>query len=341
MPHSSRPARWESPGPHGVVTAGVPAWDVVDGRDVAVLARYPAPGSSARPLPVIVLCHGLGGSHRSYAALGTRLASHGYAVLHPQFLDSFPIAAPALGLAGRDGPGTHGGSSPGAVPAAPASTEATGPAWPEDPRARRAMLALLFDPGHWASRVARVHGVIGSLSAQRHLPVPLRPDRVIVAGHSYGAYTAQLVLGARLHGVALGGDRLAHPAVTAGILLSPQGSGDRGLTSRSWDRVTQPLLVVTATNDLGPHGEGLAWRREPFDAAPSQVKHLAVVRDGTHLLGGVADEGPGQGGPTRRAVLAVAAAFADRAHGDLAAGDWLAAGPFPSVLEHEHRERAA
>lgn len=341
MPHSSRSARWESPGPHRVVTAEVAAWDAVDGRDVAVLARYPAPSASARPLPVIVLCHGLGGSHRSYAALGTHLASHGYAVLHPQFLDSFPIAAPALGLAGRDGPGRHVGSSTRAVPAGRGETEEAGSAWPEDPRARQAMLALLFDPVHWASRVARVHGVIGSLATQGHLPVPLRPDRVIVAGHSYGAYTAQLVLGTRLHGVALGGERLAHPAVTAGILLSPQGSGDRGLTSLSWDRVTQPLLVVTATNDLGPHGEGLAWRREPFDAAPSHVKHLAVVRGGTHLLGGVADEVPGPGGPARRAVLAVAAAFADRAHGDLAAGAWLAAGPFPWVLEHEHRERAA
>lgn len=302
MPRGSRPARWESPGPHRVVTVEVAAWSAVGGRDVAVLARYPAPGDSARPLPVIVLCHGLGGSHRSYAALGARLASHGYAVLHPQFLDSLPAAAP-----------------PG----------------------RRATLAPLFDPVHWASRVARVHGVIGSLAAQRHLPVPLRPGGVIAAGHSYGAYTAQLVLGARLHGAALGGERLAHPAVTAGILLSPQGSGDRGLTSRSWDGVTQPLLVVTATNDLGPHGEGLAWRREPFDASPSRAKHLAVVRGGTHLLGGIADGGPGEGGPARRAVLAVAAAFADRAHGDLAAGAWLASGPFPSVLEHEHRERAA
>lgn len=292
-----------------------------------MLARYPVPDGTGRPLPVIVFCHGLGGSERSYAAFGTHLASHGYAVLHPQFLDSFPVASAAMGLAGVD--------------------ERT---WTRDKRARDAMLPLLFDREHWLSRVARVHSVIDSLASQRHLPVPLRDGQVIVAGHSYGAFTAQLVLGTRLHGAGPGSGRLAHPAAASGILLSPQGSGDRGLTSRSWDAVTQPLLVVTATHDFGPHGEGLAWRREPFDAAPSRLKHLAVVRRGDHLLGGVsltADDEAGPGGqhaaqpPVRDAVLAVSAGFADRVHGDLTAGRWLASGPFPGILAHEHRERAA
>lgn len=326
VPRSSSPASpWASPGPHQVATAEIDRWDLADGRSVAVLARYPMSPDAGRPLPVIVFCHGLGGSQHSYAALGTHLATHGYAVLHPQFLDSFPIASVALGLADVD--------------------ERT---WPRDDRARDAMLAMLFDPRHWMSRVARVHGVIDSLARQPHVPVPLRADAVIVAGHSYGAYTAQLVLGTQPHGVGLDCGRLAHPAVAGGMLLSPQGSGDRGLTSRSWEAVTLPLLVVTATNDRGPHGEGLAWRREPFDAAPSRLAHLAVVRGGTHLLGGVSlaaqeDSGPGepQATGTRDAILAVSAAFADRVHGDLAAGRWLASGPFPVVFAHEHREQAS
>ena len=45
--------------------------------------------------------------------------------------------------------------------------------------------------------------------------------------------------------------------------------------------------------------------------------------------------------PVRDSVLAVSAAFADRVHGDLAAGRWLASGPFPAVLAHEHREQAS
>jgi dienelactone hydrolase len=293
---------------------------------VAVLARYPVPDGTGRPLPVIVFCHGLGGGQRSYAALGTHLASHGYAVLHPQFLDSFPIASAALGL--------------------PRAAERT---WSRDKRARDAMLTMLFDRGHWMSRVARVRSVIDSLAGQRHLPVRLRAGEVIIAGHSFGAFTAQLVLGTRLEDAGPGTGCLAHPAVAAGVLLSPQGSGDRGLTSQSWDAVTLPLLVVTATNDLGPHGEPLSWRREPFDAAPSRLKHLAVVRGGTHLLGGISLAACEEGAagdqratdpPVRDAVLAVSAAFADRVHGDLEAGRWLASAPFPAILAHEHREQA-
>ncbi|MGH3264014.1 MAG: alpha/beta hydrolase family protein, partial [Trebonia sp.] len=246
LPESGQASRWRSAGPYRVATAEVGAWEVPGGETLAVLARFPAAAPAMAPLPVVVLCHGLGGGHRSYAALGANLASHGYAVLHPRFLDSFELARVALGLTGTD--------------------ERT---WTLDKRARGAMLGMLFDRRHWLSRVALVHGVIDSLAGQRHLPVPLRADKVIVAGHSFGAFTAQLVLGTRLHDAGLGQECLAHPSVAGGILLSPQGSGDRGLTSRSWDAVTRPLLVVTATNDFGPRGEGLAWRREPFDAAPS------------------------------------------------------------------------
>jgi predicted dienelactone hydrolase len=333
VPRSSSPAvRWASPGPHRVATAEVGAWSTAEGKSVTVLARYPVPGDARRSLPVIVFCHGLGGSHRSYAALGTHLASHGYAVLHPQFLDSFPIASAALGLTGVD--------------------ERT---WTRDERAHDAMLALLFDQVHWVSRAMRVHSVIDSLAGQRHLSVPLRAGEVIVAGHSYGAYTAQLVLGARLYGAGFGQGCFAHPAAAGGILLSPQGSGDRGLASHSWDAVIRALLVVTAANDLGPCGQGLAWRREPFDAASSRLKHLAVVRGGTHLLGDIdrpdpAEGSPGEGSPqdqhtpdspVRDAVLAITVAFADRVGGDLTAGDWLASGPFPAVFEHEHWERVS
>jgi predicted dienelactone hydrolase len=321
---SGPPGRWASSGPHSIVTAEVSAWSSVDGETMTVLARYPVPPQSGHPVPVIVFCHGLGGSQRSYAALGAHLASHGYAVLHPQFLDSFPLASDALGLTGAGLTGVD---------------ERT---WPRHKRARDAMMTMLFDPLHWMSRVTRVHSVIDSLATQRHLPVALRPDSVIVGGHSFGAYTAQLVLGARLYEPGLAPRSFAHASAAAGVLLSPQGSGDRGLTSRSWDAITQPLLVVTGTNDFGPHGEGLAWRREPFDTAPSRRKHLAVVRHGTHLLGGIslADGRPGQTA-VRDAILAVTAAFADRVDGDLKAGDWVASGPFPAIFKHEHLEEAS
>jgi dienelactone hydrolase len=314
-------APWAGPGPYSVAERSVPSWTSEAGDDVAIVARHPVGAEHA--LPVVVLCHGLGGEPEGYAALGTYLAGHGYAVLHPRFRDALSLAGPSLGLTGPEAQ-----------------------RWMYDARARSLMHAMLFDPEHWRSRVARVHAVLDSLAAQQQLPVRLRPDGVIVAGHSFGAYTAQLLLGVRLSGSGVGavgmdGD-LTHPAVAGGILMSPQGSGDRGLTPRSWDGVRLPLLVITATRDLGAKGEGLSWRREPFDAPPSALKHLAVLRDGDHLLGGIpapAHEDAGGSSAARDALCALAVAFADRVHGDRAAGDWLASGPFGDLVDHEHREQ--
>jgi hypothetical protein len=200
---------------------------------------------------------------------------------------------------------------------------------------------MLFDPQHWVSRVHRVHAVLDSLADQAHLPVRLRATGVIVAGHSFGAFTAQLLLGTKLGGVGLDRETFTHPAVIGGMLLSPQGSGDRGLTRHSWDTVDLPVLVVTATNDLGPHGEGLDWRRESFDSVHSQFRHLAVVRGGDHQLGGIAStdvEAGQQGTEVRDAISALAAAFADGVHGDREARSWLSSNPFPHLLQHEHQE---
>jgi dienelactone hydrolase len=182
--------------------------------------------------------------------------------------------------------------------------------------------AMLFDPGHWDSRVRRVHAVLDALRDDERL----RADRVVLAGHSFGAYTAQSVLGTDN-----GREKATHPAVAAGVLLSPQGSGDRGLAPESWDDVRGPLLVVTATGDLGPHGEGLGWRREPYDRAPSGWKHLAVLRGGDHFLDGIHT---GEANP----IAELVAAFADRVHGDRAAGQWLADGPYEDRFDHEHFE---
>lgn len=291
--------RWARPGPHRVVTSEA-------AEPIVMVRREP---ETAGPHPVVVLCHGLGGSHRGYAALGHHLASHGYTVLHPQFLDAFELAAPQLGLTELSGVDEH--------------------TWAANPVAREKLHKLLLDPRHWRSRADRVHAVLEALGP--------RSSGVIVAGHSFGAYTAQLLLGTRLSGP----DRdFSHPNVAGGILLSPQGSGDRGLTETSWAGVNRPLLVVTGTRDFGARGEGVEWRREPFDRAPARLKHLAVVRGGTHQLGGI----PGHerdAGPVAAGICALATAFADRVHGARTAGEWLANGPFPAIFEHTHHEEVA
>lgn len=301
-------SRWEVRGRHRVVNHEVSDWDVSPGEQMAVFAQVPEP-TPPGDVPVVVFSHGLGGSHRGYGGLGAHLASHGAAVLHPQFRDSR--------------------SRPGSV------------------KERAAIRPFLFDPADWSSRLARIRAVLGSLADQCRIPIRLQPEGVVLAGHSYGAFVTQLLLGVRLSGIGAEIDTTAHPAVCGGILLSPQGSGDRGLTASSWDDVTKPVLVVTATHDHGARGEGLGWRREPFDRARSDLKHLAVVRGGDHHLGGIpmpGDDWPSRGGgqawkaEVRNAVAAVTLAFMAWIRGERDAGEWLRSRPLGAVLDHCHVE---
>lgn len=313
-------SQWEVPGPYATTCVEVDSWASVEDGDLAVYAQLPI-GADLEPLPVVVLSHGLGGDHHGYGPLGAHLASHGYAVLHPQYLDS----RGCLVASGQIDPVPAGG-----------------------PQADEAVAAvikpMLFDPQHWWSRVRRAHVLLDSLAAQRHLPLKLDPSGVAVIGHSYGAYTTQLLIGTRLSGVDSRFDGCAHAAVGCGVLISPQGSGDRGLTPRSWAAVTVPMMVITSQRDFGPHGESVAWRREPFDRAGSSLKHLVVIGDSDHHMGGIAATGTTSPldhrgldrAPAPAVVAAFAAAFVQAARGDLAAAAWLAADPLSNFVQNEH-----
>ena len=312
-----RESRWEMRGPHRVVDAEIDRWTVVDGLPVPVYCQFPD-SSRAQALPVVVLSHGLGGDHRSYGLLGAHLASNGYTVLHPQFLDSIRYV-----------------QANGAKDGGEANTD----------EIRDIVRPMLFDPLHWQSRADRARAVIGSLANQAHLPVRLEPENVTALGHSYGAFTSQLLIGVQLFTSPDTIGVLREPAVNCAVLLSPQGSGDRGLTDHSWESVTTPLLVITSTQDRGPHGEGLAWRRECYDRSRSGFKHLVVARDTDHFLGGIhlSEDGPdlfdGRFTPdpqVRRAVSALTLAFIDAVHGDGEASAWLASRPLIDIAEHEH-----
>jgi len=310
---------WEARGPYLVASYDVDNWTAVDDGEFAVFAQVPT-DTGAERLPVVVLSHGLGGDHHGYAPLGAHLASHGYAVLHPQYRDS----RSHLVRTGQIDPVAASGSA-------------------ADEAVAVLVKAMLFDPQHWWSRVRRARALIDSLSEQQRLDVNLDPSGVTVAGHSYGAYTTQLLIGARLFGVGPELRTCAHPAVTCGVLISPQGSGDRGLTERSWDQVVTPMLVITAERDFGPNGEGVDWRREPFDRAASPLRHLAIVADTDHHMGGIAstDEAPvdehelGRAW-SRRVVSALTLAFVEAARGDREAVRWLAADPLATAVKNEH-----
>lgn len=286
-------------------------------EDGNVLAGHPSVG--ARPLVcrwpqdrapegVVVFCHGLGSNGREYAALSARWAAHGYLVIHPTFRDAIGIVAREERQLGLD-------------------PDADLSAWTGLPAIRARLHEILHSPERWLERVAVVHAVMDALPAIFDATCG-RPKGTIpgaIAGHSFGAYTAQLLAGAEI-------DMPDHPArrfgderFKAAVLLSAQGRDQQGLRDGSWDAMTGPALTVTGTLDRGANGGDWHWKSEPFELAPVGGKYLAVLEDGDHYLGGFTDCDAQRHVPVQQqAVKQITLAFLDAHLRDRrAARDWL------------------
>lgn len=124
--------------------------------------------------------------------------------------------------------------------------------------------------------------------------------RVAVVGHSWGAQTAGTLLGARvLDAAGTPGEDLSHPAVRAGVLLTPAGTGD-SLTPFALEHLpfmrpdfstmTARALVVSGGKDQSAMStRGPDWFRDAYLVAPAP-KRLLDIPEGEHTLGGVAGE---------------------------------------------------
>jgi len=245
------PVRAQSAAPsYRVVDFG---WtDTLRSRAVPARLHWPtniAPGSR---VPLIVFSHGMGGSRRGYSYLGQYWAARGIASLHVQ----------------------HTGSDSGL--------------WIGNPltvvdRLQRAAheseaLARVWDMRFALDRV--LLGGIGPYGAQ------IDRRRIIAAGHSYGANTALLAVGAR---VMRDGQwvEVRDPRFAAAIVISaPPFYGETDLAS-VLGKITVPTLHVTATKDviqIPGYYSPAADRLAVFDAMASPRKLLAVFEGGSHSM---------------------------------------------------------
>ncbi len=226
-------------------------FDWLDGRrQRAVPVRLYLPAeTSARALPLAVFSHGIGGSRRGYSYLGRHWAAHGVASLHLQHVGSdrnLWMGNP-LTLVGR----LHGAAQ---------ETEA---------------LDRVHDLHFALDRV--LDGAAG---------VAIDAQRVVAAGHSYGANTTLLAAGARVEREGRVLD-LRDVRIRAAIVLSAPPFYGEADFARILATVTVPSLHITATEDvinIPGYFSDTKDRLRVFDATGGSRKWLAVFEGGSHSV---------------------------------------------------------
>lgn len=233
------------------------------GRATDLQVRVSAPVTGEH-LPIVVFAHGYGSSLDAYAPLVTYWAARGLVVLQPTFLDSR-----RAGLR------------------------------PDDPRAAHVAANA------WRTRVEDVKRILDHLETlERAVPgLAGRVDRsrVAAAGHSFGAHTTSLLLGARVirQDGGLEDDR-SDPRIGTGVLLCAAGRGGADLSpfaaqhfpylNQSYAELARPALIVAGDKDVSPLTvRGPDWFEDAYTLSPAP-KSLATLSGGEHMLGGISGD---------------------------------------------------
>lgn len=161
-------------------------------------------------------------------------------------------------------------------------------------------------PLFWRARVEEMKLILDGL-AEMEAAVPaiagrLDHSRVAAVGHSMGAQTVAMLLGARLT------DRkdetardvnVTEPRIKAGVLLAAPGRGGGDLSAFAaenytalnpdYSRMATRTLVVFGDADVNPHltVRGADWHADPYHLSPG-ADALLTLFGARHGLGGVA-----------------------------------------------------
>lgn len=123
-------------------------------------------------------------------------------------------------------------------------------------------------------------------------------DQVVAAGHSWGAQTVQMLLGARvLDSKGEAGQDYADRRVQAGVLLAATGIGGAGLhrfaqehfpfMNPSFTELTTPTLVVAGDHDQSKMSDrGPDWFTDAYAHSPGATDLLTLF-GAEHSLGGI------------------------------------------------------
>lgn len=219
-------------------------------RERTVPVRIYLPRGQDR-LPLILFSPGLGNSRAGYSYLGRGWAGEGYAVIFLSHPDS------------------------------------------DDTLSLRELYGAAFDQSVWKNRPLDVTFVLDQLHGRADPSLAavasrIDLDRVAVAGHSYGAYTALALAGGL---VLLDGERvsLADPRFRAVALLSPPRM--RAISSvAAYAPIRLPVLHLTGTRDNSiVFATPPRVRRVPFESIANAEQFLVTFAGARH--GSFSDRG--------------------------------------------------
>lgn len=214
-------------------------------QDRAVPYRLTLGADNPDPAPVIVFSHGLGGSVTAAEFLARHLASHGYGVVNIQHPGSDIDAAWDVGLF-------------------------------------ELLRVVREEPGRTRARFQDVPFAIDQIEAmagEGPFAGRLDPQRLGMAGHSFGAITTQAMMGQAMGGRAV----FAEPRFDAAIAYSPAPARGVPTQERAFRDLRGPFFHVTGTQDETAYRdfEPIA-RRQPFDAAPANGQYLLILKEANH-----------------------------------------------------------
>jgi predicted dienelactone hydrolase len=231
--------------------AGLVLHDEKRNKDVRVRIFYPV---IAGKYPVIVFSHGAGGSDTCCEALTRHWATYGYITIQPIHEDS---------VVQRRSSADENASFPEAIREA------------------------LKNPALWESRPRDISFLLDSLDGMQKrvagLNGKINTDRIGVAGHSMGAYTAEAIAGALVDLPGHPGQNYSDSRAKAILCLSPQGPGQFGLTAHSFSKISLPFMGITGSLDnLGPLANA-AWHKVPFERSQPGDKYEVFIPGASHM----------------------------------------------------------
>lgn len=181
----------------------------------------------------------------------------------------------------------------------------------DDPRQQRIWLQRYEDVQRVLDQLDEIEVLVPEIKGR------VDHSRIAVAGHSWGAQTSSLFLGARVLKDGGSYGDMSDARVKAGLMLAPAGLAGTHRTpfattylpfmNPSFETLRTPTMVVAGENDvMAPlTTRGADWAADPYHLSPGG-ESLLTVFGAQHLLGGITSyESTGTGDENPVAVATI------------------------------------